>query len=338
MTSLMHRRDSSVDIILTIHRGFTHSLYFLLPSIAVTGAMIAIGCQSPDIGFRTKTGKTEDGVDLDHMRNLEEGVSGISDVSDSDRDGHSDPEMSLKHCHGPPQWHQSVFGSIPDTIRRCCRSVHFWNGCFISMLVHALVDIVWMKGVKIWWPLDDREVFSEVNTLGLFHFDSYGEWAQRAIMSIDTMSEAFFYVIILLGTRSLYSAARTRSEKSDTDSGIQGHGCASALHIFKFFKYLAIVQCVAVGIIYLVLPMDTVSIEAFIISLFVFGYVFISFSLLAPFIFIDAVQEWCIVYFMRSLQHECLSLKRTVMATTRKLSPHSAAAVAAAAGDTTSIK
>jgi hypothetical protein len=167
-------------------------------------------------------------------------------------------------------WHRSLTHSLFVILLICiCFSrfgsgknnfsnKYFGYGLCLGMLFHTLSDIIYLKGVLIFFPFDLSEIFYELDCGFILRFEKYSLPTQKYLMTIDHLTDCIFYLYIII------------TIKRD----------------FTFFKRLCLLQStILIGMLFIAKYLSYLTLEVFGAFLYAFAFVFICFNVYSPIYF-----------------------------------------------------
>ena len=205
----------------------------------------------------------------------------------------------------------------------------FAMGVLVGAIFHILLDLIYMKGVKLWWPIYQEEIFYEIPSLYLYDNFKYPPMVQKILMSIDHVSEVLFYVAVIIyrniaGMNQPNSELVQEAKPIPQDSSHHKHSIVQSHHTFTnllkhlknlpysykhlieelwnaseqdwhlFFKYCCFIQLFVISLtfslMYFFFP--DMGLVQYVIYIYFPGTVFVIISLLSPFCFRNTLMEW----------------------------------------------
>ena len=133
------------------------------------------------------------------------------------------------------------------------------------MLFHTLFDTIYLKGVLLLFPFQLEEFFFELDFGFIFRFEKYSLPTQKYLMTIDHLTDCFFYLFIIKKETQKFSIFNTLMK---IQSGI--------LMVFLMIVYQ--------------FPM--MNLELFIGILYFFAFIFVCFNVYSPIYFFE--NDWFI--------------------------------------------
>ncbi|KAF0980884.1 hypothetical protein FDP41_012672 [Naegleria fowleri] len=116
--------------------------------------------------------------------------SSLEHVSHSHNSNHPSHHHKSKPYSELPLWEKFVrdfkWLNLPFAI-----------GFLVGAIFHIFLDVIYMKGVKLFWPIYGEEIFCEIPWLYLYDNFKYSPMVQKVIMTCDHTSEILFYIAIL---------------------------------------------------------------------------------------------------------------------------------------------
>lgn len=135
--------------------------------------------------------------------------------------------------------------------------VKFMIGICIGSIVHTLSDTIYLKGVKMMWPISNEVFFYEIPQLHLYHIYYYTTYTQKMFFVLDHCSEILFYCILMMCC-----------EMDNTK-------------LFRL-KILCYLQFSANGLCFLIDRITDMAFHNFVILLYFPGVTFLAISVLVP--------------------------------------------------------
>lgn len=91
--------------------------------------------------------------------------------------------------------------------------IGFMFGLCLGIVVHVLSDTSYMKGVRMFWPLYNEEIFFEIPWLCLYGHTGYSPVAQKLIMAYDHFSEVPIYMLVFWLRKRMIQRDFMKSDK-----------------------------------------------------------------------------------------------------------------------------
>ncbi|KAL0487208.1 hypothetical protein AKO1_012159 [Acrasis kona] len=197
------------------------------------------------------------------------------------------------------------------TLLGCNFNLPFWFGCILSMIVHSITDLVYLKGVRLLWPFFNDEIFFEVPWLYLFELKKFGPITQKVLLTADHGTEVLFYIFLLWAKDKLpesevkQSAAVTPRPRPAWSHIFRNYNIVRIWNEMEeedwtaIFRWVIIVQttllwvwlCLGLWVVPLFIGRQMDYIEYFVFLYFP-GTVFLCTSLLAPLCFASVLRRW----------------------------------------------
>jgi membrane-bound metal-dependent hydrolase YbcI (DUF457 family) len=192
----------------------------------------------------------------------------------------------------------------------------FAFGCVLSMIIHSISDTCYMKGVRMFWPFYNEEIFFEVPSLGLYDFQKFGPLMQKFLLTADHVTEVMFYCLLMWARHRMHhsNVENLGDKKSRTklfrDYNLIRIGRELSEEDWQtIFRYVCIIQTILVSVwfalgVYVVPAI--IGRELDYVEYFVFLYfpatAFLIISLLAPLCFGSVIRrfDWTTVIYGRS--------------------------------------
>jgi membrane-bound metal-dependent hydrolase YbcI (DUF457 family) len=150
----------------------------------------------------------------------------------------------------------SRFGSAKNNFS----NKYFGYGLCLGMLFHSLSDIIYLKGVLIFFPFDLSEIFYELDFGFILRFEKYSLPIQKYLMTMDHLTDCFFYLFVIM--------------VNERD--------------FTFFKRLCLVQStILIGFLFAAKYFSYLTLEVFVSFLYVFALLFVCFNVYSPIYFFN---------------------------------------------------
>ncbi|KAG2392888.1 hypothetical protein C9374_009465 [Naegleria lovaniensis] len=93
----------------------------------------------------------------------------------------------------------------------------FAIGFLVGAIFHIFLDVIYMKGVKLFWPIYGEEIFCEIPWLYLYDNFKYSPMVQKVIMTCDHTSEILFYIAILYYRRKIGKVGLSLNENHEIE-------------------------------------------------------------------------------------------------------------------------
>jgi membrane-bound metal-dependent hydrolase YbcI (DUF457 family) len=185
--------------------------------------------------------------------------------------------------------------------------IAFMLGLCLGVILHVLSDTSYMKGVRMFWPLYNEEIFFEIPYLFLYKHDSYSFFMQKFLVAYDHFSEVPFYLFLFWSRSVLINNGYMKDDRKYSMFINNGDysGIWKAFIKGQFlqltesewiylYKYVIIAQTTLVWIFWFFGSVVFYQME--FVHYFVFMYfpgtVFLLFSLSSPFIFQQTLRHW----------------------------------------------
>ncbi|EFC44060.1 predicted protein [Naegleria gruberi] len=308
--------DQHKEVAETLHRGATHSLVFFLPLLLYFVYLYNEKDRKLVAKMKMQTEQVKVQEEEDESLPTDSEFSAAAPQKNISQQL-SEEKTSLSFWEKLQQDHEWL--NIPFAI-----------GLLVGFIFHTLLDVIYMKGVKMFWPIYTEEIFVEVPWLYLLDNFKYPPMVQKLIMTIDHSSEVLFYLAIIFyrscTKRNMEKQMKAQKEIKEakpidqnskqpkeieephnTFINLWNHLKNLSLKDFILelwnaseddwdlvFRYACVVQLVVIWLAFFLMYVFFPDIDfvQFVIYIYFPGTVFVLLSLLAPFCFKTTLSSW----------------------------------------------
>ncbi|KJE96592.1 hypothetical protein CAOG_06893 [Capsaspora owczarzaki ATCC 30864] len=143
----------------------------------------------------------------------------------------------------------------------------FGTGLVLGLISHAVLDMMYLKGVAIWWPFSDARV----------GYPLFGYWTTQTELTVKLLEASDHYTDVLFFFIPVMVVANWHQIHTAQWNQIVGY-CVAKCAVTTAFIILAFIPAV--------------SFETFFTLLYIPGTFFFTISVIAPLLFRDAVRRF----------------------------------------------